>query len=753
MSLYRSLLLVIFLLPAFAIAQISWNKDGNSYTTIEDNAIVEVTLPSMTKTTIVSAEQLAPLGLPSRERGGGESGRFRGRGGAFSYAFSDDHNEVLFYTHPIRIYHDAFYSCWVLDRKTGRLTHVAADRPATTVLTYPLPAGYILNAKLSPDGSRLAYVYDNNIYVEDLSTHQSTALTTDGNDKMLNGWFDYAYSEELYTIDGFRWSPDGKSIAYWQNNLAHVGIFYMINNTDSIYPKIIPIPFSKVGTPIAEARIGVITLADQSTKWMNIDGDPASHYLPRMEWTPDGSNIIVQQLNRAQNDSKLILCNPTTGDSKTIYEETDPAWIDIQAFWAHTGGIGWDWLDNGKAFLWASEKDGWRHLYRITLDGHETLLTNGAYDVTSINGWDEKDNILYFGASPDNATQRYLYRTSLTGPTAKRRGGKGAAASQPVRVTQDLPGTHNYTFSPNGRWAEHSFSSHLYMPVTEWLEMPANKPLDPKTAIAQHLRPTPEAGQTTFFQLTTADGVTMDGWMIKPKDFDSTKKYPVIFYTYSEPAGASVNDVANVGGRSSFFNVDSGYIFVSVEGRGTPVPKGRAWRKAAYKSIGWTNVNDQAAAAREVLKWHFTDPSRVAVFGSSGGGSTTQNLLFRYPDIYKVGLASAGVPNQLIYNTIYEERFMGVLPENRDVYIKCSPITYAKNLQGHLLILHGTGDHNVNYQGEEMLLNELIKYNRQFKFMPYPNRTHGITEGEGTILHKTTMMAEFLHMWCPPGGR
>jgi len=718
-------------------AQTLWNPGGNSYTTIEDNAIVEITLPAMTKTTLVSADQLAPLGFQNHS---GHTPRTPRGAGALSYELSADHQEILLQAKPIRIYHDAFYECWLFDRKTNRLTKLAQDRPASTVLGYALPAGYLLNAKLSPDGSQIAYVYDNNIYSEDLQTHTSTQLTTDGSEKKLNGWFDYAYSEELYTIDGFRWSPNGKSIAYWQSDLSHVGTFYMIDNTDSIYPKIIAIPFPKVGTPIAEARIGVIDLAAKTTKWLSIPGDPASHYLPRMEYSPDGTHIIVQQLNRAQNNSILYLCDPTTGEAQKLYDESDDAWIDIKAFWAHSGGAGWDWLDGGKAFLWASEKDGWRHLYRITLEGHETLLTKGDYDVTSINGWDEKKDILYFGASPDNATQRYLYRTSLTKPTEAK------------RVTPlDLPGTHTYTFSPNGRWAEHTFSSHLYAPATEWLSMPDNKPLG--TPIAQELKPTPLAKQTTFFQLKTADGVTMDGWVIKPANFDSTKKYPVIFYTYSEPAGASVLDVANTGGRASFFNVDSGYIFVSVEGRGTPVPKGRSWRKSIYKGVGWINVNDQAAAAREVLKWPFVDPERVAVFGSSGGGSTTQNLLFRYPDIYKVGLASAGVPNQLIYNTIYEERFMGVLPQNRDAYLKCNPLTYAKDLQGHLLIMHGTGDHNVNYQGEEMLLNELIKYNRQFKFMPYPNRTHGITEGEGTILHKTTMMAQFLHQWCPPGAR
>jgi dipeptidyl-peptidase-4 len=720
-------------------AQLAWDKDGNSYTMMENGALVQVTLPAMTHTTLIPAEHLRIPGAPERAEGArqGRGGRGAGGRGGFGggetrYELSEDQQTVLLYTDAKRVYHNTFYTCWIFDKKTGQMTRVAKNFPASS----------ILNAKLSPDGSKVAYVYDNNIYSEDLGSHTQTQLTTDGNDKRLNAWFDYAYSEELYTIDGFRWSPDSKQIAYWQMDLSKVGIFFMINNTDSIYPKIISIPFSKVGEPIAEAKIGVVTLATKNTQWMNIAGDPGKHYLDRMEWTPDGKKIIVQQLNRAQNNSKLILCDPTSGVSKEIYNEIDDAWIDIKPFWSRGGAIGWDWIEGGKAFLWASEKDGWRHIYKITLEGQETLLTKGNYDVTSMNGCDEKDGILYFGASPDNATQRYLYKTSLKKP------------GEATRVSPaNLTGTHSYTISPNGKWAEHNFSSHLYQPANEWLSMPTNKPLDEKESIAAKLTANPNGARTTFFTITTADGVNMDAWMVKPKDFDSTKKYPVVFYTYSEPAGASVSDVAGAGGRSNFFNVDSGYISISVEGRGTPVPKGRAWRKSIYKSVGWINVNDQAAAAREILKWPFVDHDRIAVYGSSGGGSTTQNLLFRYPDIYKVGLASAGVPNQLIYNTIYEERFMGVLPENRDVYIKCSPITYAKGLQGHLLIMHGTGDHNVNYQGEEMLLNELIKYNRQFVFMPYPNRTHGITEGEGTILHKTTLMANFLRQYCPPGGR
>lgn len=724
----RLLLLAACLIPFVLCAQsMNWNKDGNSYLTVENGSIVQVALPGMTRTTLVSADQLAPLGLQPRERAAGGARGGRGGGGDFAYQLSSDQSKVLFLTRPMREYHNTFYILWLLDRKSGAATQLTKEP--------------VLNAKLSPDASKVAYVYKNDLYSIDLTAGNSvTQLTVNGSDKLLNGWFDYAYSEELYCVDGFRWSPDSKSIAYWQNDLSKVGIFYMINNTDSIYPKIIPIPFSKVGEPIAQARIGVLSLATKSTKWMNIEGDPSSHYLARMEWTPDGSRIITQQLNRAQNNSKLVLSDPATGESKVIYNETDDAWIDLKAFWGHVGGIGWDWIENGKAFLWVSEKDGWRHIYRVGLDGKETLLTKGDFDVTSVNGWDEKKGYVYFGASPSNATQRYLYRASLT------------KTGEPTRVTPDLAGTHSYQLSPNGTWAMHNFSSHLYQPASEWISLPDNKPLNPADAIAAHLTPTPTAKQTTFFTITTADGITMDAWMIKPANFDSTKKYPVIFYTYSEPVGSTVTDVASPG-RASFFSVDDGYIFMSVEGRGAQTPKGRAWRKSIYKNVGWLNVNDQAAACREVLKWPFIDKDRVAVFGSSGGGSTTQNLLFRYPELYKVGLASAGVPNQLIYNTIYEERFMGVLPENRDAYLKCNPLTYAKNLQGHLLIMHGTGDHNVNYQGEEMLLNELIKYNRQFQFMPYPNRTHGITEGEGTVQHKTTLMAQFLKQWCPPGGR
>jgi dipeptidyl-peptidase-4 len=247
----------------------------------------------------------------------------------------------------------------------------------------------------------------------------------------------------------------------------------------------------------------------------------------------------------------------------------------------------------------------------------------------------------------------------------------------------------------------------------------------------------------------------MDGWMVKPINFDPKKKYPVVFYVYSEPAGTTVKDAYNVG-RNGFYRGNmaaDGYIYISIDNRGTPAPKGREWRKSIYRKIGVININDQAMAAKEILKWDFVDPERVAVWGHSGGGSATLNLMFRYPKIYKTGISLAAVANQLTYDNIYQERYMGLPQENMVDFIDGSPITYAKNLEGNLLYIHGTGDDNVHYQNAEMLLNELIKYNKQFQFMPYPNRSHGFREGEGTREHLSTLYTNYLKLHCPPGGR
>jgi dipeptidyl-peptidase-4 len=374
----------------------------------------------------------------------------------------------------------------------------------------------------------------------------------------------------------------------------------------------------------------------------------------------------------------------------------------------------------------------------------ETLVTPGNYDVLTIKHIDEKSGFIYFLASPENATQKYLYRIKSDG--------KG----KPQRITPDeLEGTHNYTISPNGKWALHYFSNTYTRPVEELIQLPSHKPLSKTENITAKLPEIQENKIVEFFKVTTADGIEMDGWVVKPTDFDLTKKYPVVFYVYTEPWGQTVTDSYGTG-KNFLYNGDmaaDGYVYISLDNRGTPAPKGRAWRKSIYRKIGIINIRDQAMAAKEILKWPFIDPERVAVWGWSGGGSATLNLMFQYPEIYKTGIAVAAVVNQLTYDNIYQERYMGLSEETLDDFIKGSPVSYAKNLEGNLLYIHGTGDDNVHYQNAEMLINELIKHNKQFQFMAYPNRTHSISEGEGTLEHLTTLYTEYLKKYCPPGGR
>jgi dipeptidyl-peptidase-4 len=347
-------------------------------------------------------------------------------------------------------------------------------------------------------------------------------------------------------------------------------------------------------------------------------------------------------------------------------------------------------------------------------------------------------------SSPDNATQSYLYSIDLDDP------GKPELLSPVV-----LKGTHDYSFSGNGNYAFHAFSNHFTKPGRELITLPDHKVLNENESIILKLDSLQESPEMEFFTVKTEDKIEMDGWMVKPKNFDPGKKYPVVFYVYTEPASATVSDTYGVGDNGLYAGdmAEDGYIYISVDNRGTPVPKGREWRKCIYRQVGRLNIHDQAMAAKEILKWDFVDPERVAVWGWSGGGTATLNLMFQYPEIYKTGIAIAAVANQLTYDNIYQERFMGLPQENMEDFVNGSPLTYAKNLTGNLLIIHGTGDDNVHYQNAEMLINELIKHNKKFQFMPYPNRTHGIYEGEGTLSHLVTLFTDFLKTNCPPGGR
>ena len=404
------------------------------------------------------------------------------------------------------------------------------------------------------------------------------------------------------------------------------------------------------------------------------------------------------------------------------------------------------WISGGKELLWVSERDGWRHVYRVSRDGSKsTLITTDAHDAMSVESVDEPGGWLYYAASPENATQLYLYRTRLDGR------GKAERVS-PANV----PGRHLYDISPHAAWAFHTYSTASLPPTIELIRLPGHavvrKLVDDSArhrTVARVLHNPPE-----FFKVPVGDGLELDAWMIKPKDFDSTRAYPLLMYVYGEPAGQTVVDGYSAQLLWYQAIADQGYVVASVDNRGTPAPRGRAWRKSVYKQIGVLSSRDQAEAVRALTRARpYLDPTRVAVWGWSGGGSSTLQAMFRYPDVYHVGMAVAPVPDQLLYDTIYQERYMGLPKLDPEAYNKASPINFAQGLRGKLLVVHGSGDDNVHYQGTERLANRLVELGKSFDFMVYPNRSHCICEGAGTTLHVYSLLTRYLVDKLPAGPR
>ncbi|MHC6199141.1 S9 family peptidase [Elizabethkingia miricola] len=697
-----------------------WTPDGNAYYSFTKNGIEVVDLVNSGKNQpFLPKEALIPIGSSTPLN-------------VQSFQVSPDGNNLLLFANTKRVWRvNTKGDYWVFNKNSKKLTQLGKG----------LPEASLMFAKFSPDGKKVAYVSKHNIYIEDLANNKLNKITSDGTDRMINGTFDWAYEEEFGAKDGFRWSPDGSKIAYWKLDANGTKNFLMINNTDSLYSFTIPVEYPKVGENPSGCSIWFYDLSTNTTKKANIEGDEVQHYIPRMEWVLDSKSIILQQLNRKQNQSKIILANASTGASKAIQSESDPAWIDVKTMWNDGDPSGWDWINNGKEFLWLSEKDGWRHIYKIDMNGKETLITKDAFDVIKPEFFDVPNKLIYFLASPKNAAQEYLYKVSLDGGKAER-------------ITPEAyTGSNKYTISPNGKLAIFNNSSVDGVSAGTIISLPDHKEL---VAAKRSAKADPAKSKAEFFQITTQDGVTLDGWVVKPKNFDPTKKYPIVFTVYGEPGSQTVTDNFYTGWNSLYIGdmAQDGYLYVSLENRGTPAPKGREWRKSVYRKIGQLNIRDQAMGAKALFaKWPYIDTSRVAVWGWSGGGSSTLNLLGQYPEIYQTGIAIAPVANQLFYDNIYQERYMGLPQENREDFVKGSPLAYAKNLKGNLLLVHGTGDDNVHYQNTEVYINELVKYNKQFQLMSYPNRTHSISEGEGTSLHLATMFTKYLKEHCPPGGR
>jgi dipeptidyl-peptidase-4 len=634
------------------------------------------------------------------------------------YNWSDDNSKLLIFTNTRRVWrYNTRGDYWVLDLRTGKLQQLGKSVERTTMMF----------AKFSPDGSKVAYESKYNIYVEDLLTGKIQQITHDGGGNIINGTFDWVYEEELNCRDGFRWSPDGKYIAYWQSDTKGTGTFYLIDNIDSIYSRPIPLPYPKVGTTLSSVKIGIVAATGGNTQWFNIPGDPRNHYLARMDFIPGSDEVMIQQLNRKQDSNRVWVGDVTTMKLRNIFTDSDKAFLDI-----------YDnilWLDRSKYFTWCSERDGWLHVYKVSRDGKFVqVVTKGNFDVVQVSCIDTTGGYVYYIASPQNYTQRYLYRSRLDG------------SGEAERVTPgQFEGQSSYQISSNGKWAIQTFQNVTTPPVISLVKLPEHttiKVLEDNHELKSRyqslaLRP------KEFFRVNIGD-VDLDAWMIKPVDFDPLKKYPLLFYVYGEPAGSTVQDSWDGGDLWHQYLAQKGYVVVSVDNRGTKAPRGRDWRKSIYGQIGILASQDQSRAALQIFKmFPFIDSSRVGIWGWSGGGQMTLNCMFRFPQIYKTGLAVSFVSDQRLYDATYQERYMGLLSENSKGYHDGSPLFYAKNLQGKLMIIHGTGDDNVHYQSFEMLTNELIKQNKLFYMMSYPMRSHGIFERDNTSLHLRRTMEKF----------
>lgn len=701
-----------------------WLKKKGTYTLLEPSKskiggqdVVEYNAYNEKKKIVVSSARLVPESLSSPLK-------------IENYSWSQNGKKLLIFTNSKRVRRlKTRGDYWVINLTNWKLKKLGGKAKPCTLMF----------AKFSPDGNKVAYVCDKNLFVEDLESNKIIQLTSDGSKTIINGTFDWVYEEEFHLHDGFSWSPDGNYIAYWQMDTKGLRNFYLINNTDSLYSKIIPIQYPKAGETNSACRIGVVNAKGGKTIWFKAQGDPRNNYIPRMDWAANSKEIIFQHLNRLQNTDKVMLGNARTGDVETILTEVDKAWIEV------VNKI--YWLDNGRYFTWISERDGWRHVYLVSRSGNQIrLITKGNYDVINVLGIDKKGRWLYFIASPDNPTQRYLYRVPIFRNDKEER-------LTPINKC----GTHFYQISPSLDMAFHTYSSFNEPPVIDLICLPKhkrmkilmdNKELRSKIRRLKRL-------SVEFFRVDIGNGIKLDAWCMKPYDFNPERRYPVLFYVYGEPWNQTVLDRwSSTRYLWHLMLTQQGYIIMSVDNRGTPAPRGRDWRKCIYRQIGILASSDQARAVNSIIKTKpYVDSQRIGIWGWSGGGSMTLNAMFRYPEIYRTGIAVAPVTNMRYYDTIYQERYMGLPEDNKRGYKNGSPITFAKNLKGNLLVVHGTGDDNVHYQNTEALTNELIKYNKQFSMMSYPNRTHGIYEGKNTRLHLFGLLTMYMKKNLPPGPR
>src|SRR5881396_2405939 len=669
------------------LVDITWMKDGKAYTAIEQDAsgntdLYQVDALTGTKQVLVRGADLVPPG-------GGKPIVIE------EYRLSGDGSKLLLFTNSARVWRQNTKGTFYVWELAGRRLVPVSARP-----------GYQQFAKFSPDGRMVGFVRDNNLYVTDLATGAETALTTDGGENVINGTSDWVYEEELDLRDAFRWSPDGRRIAFWRFDQTAIRPFYLVDH-DSLYPALVPVRYPKAGTTNSTVKIGVTEVATGRTSWVDLGADTDS-YVAAMDFADSPNDLWLTRLNRHQNRLDLLLADATTGAARVIMSDRDSAWVAANQP---------RWIAGGRQFLFVSERDGYDQVYLFNRDGSLVRrVTPGGWDVFELLGVDEPSKVLYFTAAIDGPLGRPLLRVGLDG-------------SRLARLSTE-PGTHGIEFDPTFQLYADTYSRSGIPPVKTLRRadgrlvrtLADNAALAAKVTALGLVRP-------EFITLKTPDGVELNAWIIKPKGFDPSRRYSLLMSVYGGPGSQTVTD--SWGGANYLWHqmlARDGYLVASVDNRGTG-GRGARFMKMTYLHLGRYESADQIASARWFAAQPYVDPDRIGIWGWSYGGYMSSLSMFRGAGVFKAALAVAPVTDWRFYDTIYTERYMRTPQENPAGYGEGAPLAYADSLKGHFLLVHGTGDDNVHFQNSVRLVERLEAANRQFDMRIYPNKTHSIAGG------------------------
>lgn len=628
-----------------------------------------------------------------------------------SYSFSPDETKLFFSTESEAIYRrSSLEKNYVYDIKTGKIAELS-DK------------GKQMFATFAPVGNKVAFVRDNNLFIKDLTSLSETQVTNDGKiNEIKNGWADWVYEEEFSKANYFEWNADGSKLAFVRFDERHVKEYSFDQYNNNLYPDKVSFKYPKAGEDNSILSVHIYDLVSQKTTKVDI-GSETDIYIPRIQWTTDKNTLSLQRMNRLQNKVELLFANANDGSSKVALLEEAKTYIDI------TDDL--TFLPNNKGFIWSSEADNYNHLYYYDSNGKlVNQITKGNWDVVAFNGYDEKTNTLFYTSTENGQINRDIYSIKLDGSAKKR--------------LSPLNGTSSAEFSKGFKYYVSTYSNANTPPVYELHSADGKliKVLEDNNALKTTMKEY-NLSKKEFFKFKNTDGIELNGWMMKPHNFDSTKKYPVYMFAYNGPGSNECNNSWETFDYwwHQLLNQE-GYVVVCVDGRGT-LGRGREFKHSTYLQLGKLETLDQIDAAKYVGGLAFVDKNRIGFQGWSFGGYMAALLISKGADYFKATIAVAPVTNWKFYDNIYTERFLRKPQDNKTGYEENSPVNYTKLIKGKFLLVHGSGDDNVHYQNSMELANALVKNNIPFDFMTYPNKNHGIYGGY-TRTHLYNKMLKFV---------